>query len=438
MTGQEQIFEQNVQRLLASHGGLPTSLELRLLDSVLAEVRAARCQRRRTLRVVAWWAGAAAAAAAVLLTAVGLWYLHGRTIPKVTPGGAGTVAKAPRIGELTEFYGLVSLRNGGPRHGARPAQEIRSGQRIETGWGSQAQVLLDDQSTFLVQPCSLLQIEQKDAKLIKLESGAFFAEVARQPAGRPLMIQTPAAEIRVLGTKFDVHVVQKATGRRQTRVSVASGVVEMSSAGRTLRLPANTEGIAEEGTEPQRRSLTSEVNEIRRLLEKTAAAATSTGTQPGSPVIIEFNGDATATVWEVMTVTNNTSQPMWHHTLRCGVAQAAVQVFTPEGSPLEVRKQDGAWQVAVAPGQENLPPGESVQQIVRTTGVPGLFQACGGGVFTFDAPGGGTGTTSLVQLRLPSESMVQEIAPPPIETVQTPSRLIVTVQANTQVQGVVQ
>ena len=423
-------FEQNLQRLLTASVSQSAGCESRLLASVLTEVKAQRRTRRRVLRFPAMWAGLAAAA--ILLLAVGLWQHRTRTPSDSPTAGPGIVANPPRIGQVREFYGLVSLRNGEPNHPASPAQAIHSGQWIETRWGSQAEILLDDQSRFLVQPCSLVQIDQKDMKRIQLENGAFSAEVARQPAGKPLMIQTPAAQIQVLGTKLDVQVVVKPNGRKQTRVTVTSGRVRMDSADRQVLLLPNMEGIAEEGQAPVTRCLTSEVNEMARLIRRSLPLAQQAGLAAGSPTIIDFNDDTSATVWAVAPVENCGSELLRQYVLPRTRSAGSVQVFTLQGAALPVQPVEQGWRVdlSLCPvGQ-----GEQTQLIVRMPDVQGLFRSAGSGSFTFDQPTGGTKAFSLVQVRLPAAASITEVIPKPLETRETLSRLIVTIPAESQQQ----
>jgi ferric-dicitrate binding protein FerR (iron transport regulator) len=426
-------IEQNLQRLLTASVSQPAGCESRLLASVLTEVKAQRGARRRTFRAVAWWAGSAAAAA-ILLLAVGLWQYRNHTQSNSSDEALVHVgpAVATRIGQVREFYGLVSLRNGEPNHRATPAQAIHSGQWIETRWGSQAEILLDDQSRFLVQPCSLVQIDQEDMKRIQLENGAFSAEVARQPAGKPLMIQTPAAQIQVLGTKLDVHVVIKPNGRKQTRVTVTSGRVRMDSADRQVLLLPNMEGIAEEGQPPVTRCLTSEVNEMARLIRRSQPLAQQAGLAAASPAIIDFNDDTSATVWAVVPVENRGGEPLRQYVLPCARSASSVQVFTLQGAALPVQLVEQSWRVDLS-----LCPvgsGEQAQLIVRIPDVQGLFRSAGSGNFTFDQPAGGTKAFSLVQVRLPAAANITDVLPKPLETRETLSRLIVTIPAESQQQ----
>ena len=65
-------------------------------------------------------------------------------------------------------------------------------------------------------------------KQLKLISGSLAAEVAKQPDGLPLLIQTPHALVTVVGTEFDLAVATN-----QTALEVRHGLVKMTGAGET-------------------------------------------------------------------------------------------------------------------------------------------------------------------------------------------------------------
>ena len=73
-------------------------------------------------------------------------------------------------------------------------------------------------------------------KRLTLRRGAFSADVCPQPAGRPMVIRTPAADAEVLGTKFSMSAVAEQstlsvdTGRVRLRRLVDGATVEVASA----------------------------------------------------------------------------------------------------------------------------------------------------------------------------------------------------------------
>ena len=65
-------------------------------------------------------------------------------------------------------------------------------------------------------------------KQFKLISGSLSADVAKQPPGLPLLIQTPHALVTVVGTEFDLSVATN-----QTALEVTHGLVKLTGAGET-------------------------------------------------------------------------------------------------------------------------------------------------------------------------------------------------------------
>ncbi len=63
-------------------------------------------------------------------------------------------------------------------------------------------------------------------KQLKIVSGALSAEVAKQPEGLPLLIETPHALVTVVGTEFDLNVATN-----QTELEVTHGLVKLARAG---------------------------------------------------------------------------------------------------------------------------------------------------------------------------------------------------------------
>ncbi len=293
-------------------------------------------------------------------------------------------AAGRNAGQIRTVYGLVSLDQTTPLTAA-----IRSGQWIETHSGSQAEVFLSDQSRLLVWPRTLFQVgKTPSGQHISLKQGFIRVEAAKQTAGKHLTIETPGSEITVLGTRFDVHIIQKSDGRKQTRVSVTEGKVDLQSGGKNLILPPNTEGIAGEDHPPVKRSLIPEVNEMIRLIEMNKTLARQRNLTTGTPAIIDFNGDGSATVW---TVALTDSRP----------ANREVEIFAFD----EIT-------------------------VVKVSNVGGLFDDKGRGTFELNRVAADRKNLSLLQFRLPSNADIKELSPAPLETLKTLSRLIITVPSD--------
>ena len=271
------MLEQNVGRLIrsAAQGRLSEPCPPALLDAVLGEVAAQRRlrARRRAYRFTALSGLAAAAAILVIVS-----------LPRTPSGTQVSPASQASAGQIQPVYGLVTLANGHPGHLLTGSDQLLTGQWVRTLTGSQAKLMLADASEVLLQPQTLLRVQAKpDGQKVVLQEGQVSIHAHKQGPGRSLTVATPGAEITVLGTTLDVHVIDKPDGRRQTRVSVTSGKVRMSSAGKTATLLPNMEGIADEGQEPVTRALVSQINGLARLAGQGADLATRTGRPAGPP-----------------------------------------------------------------------------------------------------------------------------------------------------------
>jgi transmembrane sensor len=100
-----------------------------------------------------------------------------------------------------------------------------------TGLGQHKEVVLNDGSEVHLAAMTELGIQfnrgRRDVALVK---GQALFEVARN-ASRPFVVNTPLAEVRAIGTAFDVHVLPD-----QVVVSVTEGVVEVGVSGRPSSL----------------------------------------------------------------------------------------------------------------------------------------------------------------------------------------------------------
>ncbi|UCD29381.1 MAG: FecR domain-containing protein [Planctomycetota bacterium] len=416
----DNVFEGNIRRLLNTTASGPSpDFDGELIESVLAEVQMERSRLRYRLLAGKKWIFAAATAALIVIVVNVFWKRE------ITP---------QQVGQVRPVYGFVSLQDGAPPQKITQKENIHSGQWIKTHSGSRAEIVLKDKSKLFIQPRTTIQIEEKKrGEKVMLREGFIKVAAAKQPAGRALTIEAPASQIKVLGTELEVHVVQKPDGRKQARVSVTSGKVELESAGQKVFLPPNTEGIAEKGRPPIRRSLTLEVNEMLRLLEENERLAAEAKLSAGVPTIIDFNDDASATVWTILPINNQTNTYLQKYMIKPASADSEIKAFTLEGASLRVIGEKGRWQIdlSLAP----VPPGEQTKVIVRITNVEGLFANKGAGVFEFNRPPGSPECLSLFQFRLPASASVEKVSPTHIETRKTLSRLVVTISADTQMTG---
>ncbi len=418
-------YEKNLERLLKSSVPHPdvalTERMLRAVSEEIARGRSVRPVARQRTRVVYW--SSALAAAAVMLAIMIVW----------NPFNAAQLS----TGKVRAVYGLVALEEdhvSTDLHQKTPKstdkwEEVRPGAWIHTRWGSRAEVLLSDRSRIISLPHSVFRLvnDRKGATIV-LKQGWLNIEAARQAPGKVLHVETPGVRIAILGTKLDVHLVHKPDGRVQTRVSVAEGRIEMESGGQRISLPANTEGFADEGSLPQRRSLTPEINELFRLLQWNEQLATQAGLRNGLPSIINFQGDGTANIWSVVSLPASAKQTSKTCLLRLNEDVAEAEAFTLQGSPLSVKNDGRTLEIQML--DASLTPGENNDIIIKLSGINGIFTARGKGVFEFVHSVSDPGVVSLVQFRLPESAEIEEIRPAPIEKAKFYSRQSITVPAH--------
>lgn len=407
------LSDKNMAKLLRASTEEPNAdFERRLIKSTLREVRRERKRLETGKSTRRWWRWAVAASATVAIALLLVWgVFHGPHKP---------------AGVVRNLYGFVSVRNGTDPKPISQSADLQPGQWIETAAGSEAEILLEDRSRLLARPRTRLQIKQSNGtKTVRLEDGFLRIEAAKRDPGRSLSLETPGARIEIVGTKFDVHVVQRRDGRKQTRVSVAAGEVNLESGGKQVVLPANTEGIAEEGRAPVRRSLTPEVNEMIRLIQLNQRMAAESNLPAGVPTIIDFRADGTATVWTVATLKHPQSS---RSSLRLEGIQNGVAAFSIEGAPLVTRLQGDALEVEIPHASTQTGPTGSV--ILSIASVSGIFQRAGEGAIGFERPPAASPLLSLFQFRLPGNAHIEEISPKPIEIREAFSRKVVTVAAN--------
>jgi hypothetical protein len=400
-------FEHNVASLLKASFTEEPELQDRLLRAVLNEVRpdATAGIRRRRARALRWIMPAAAAVA-LIIAALHLLF-------------PGTPAAASQVRTL---YGLAELK----------AQDIASsnGQiqpimnewtllppyaQIQTRWGSQAEVLLADQSRLLSRSQTTLAFERgRKGERVIMDRGWISVEAARQKTGQSLQIQTPGACISVIGTKFDVHVTQKENGRRQTRVTVSSGEVRMESGGQVITLEPNTEGVAEEGEAPIRRCQMNEINELLRLRNLGARLAGEQRIDASEPSIIQFHSNGTATVWLVAHLTEARLE------MRIKTSVTEVAAYDMDGVPIAAELDEERSCIRFSESQQD-------RLILRLDGVPGLFSNEGRGTFGFNQGRHDESVLSICQIWLPQFANIEEIQPKPIETSRALARQSVTI-----------
>ena len=409
----QDIFEENLERLLqAAAGEQNAPFQERLGRAVRKEVGEQRHATRRSL-FLRGFPAAVAAAAVLALT----WVL-------LNP-------KSESADWLRLMYGAVEIVDGDSSKLVMTSEPVRTGQSVRTLSGSKAQILMNDGSKLMVMPRTVLQItDGRRGSTFKLQEGTVSIEAARQRRGRVLAIETPGARIRTLGTVFEVRLVKRPDGTRQTRVGVTSGMVELESGGDKVLLGAQTEGYAEEGRSPQRHLANADLDEMLRLLHKNAELAQQLGKKAGSPYIFEVQGAGTTAIWTAARLSDFRQAENGEYSLRLKSPASQARLFTLDGIEVPVRSQGRDLQIdgsAVSPALST-----DTRLILELREVRGILRVENGGVVRFTRPTGASDVITLLQFRLPGQASIEHIAPEPIEVNTTPNRMTITVAANVQ------
>jgi ferric-dicitrate binding protein FerR (iron transport regulator) len=388
-------FDENLAKLIPAaiceaDDGFEKRLEAAVLEAVAEEQRAPRRMQRPGFRVLA-----VTAAAALVLTALVVYS-----------------GRARSAGEVHNVYGIVTVADGAPARQFEGTISLAAGQRIATAWGSRAFLTLRDGSTLVAGPKTLLSVKDRpDGFTLTLESGFLGVKAAKQPEGKMLRVETPGAEIRVLGTAFDVYVADRNGGPRKTEVAVRSGKVAVESGGRTVVLAPDMEATAAEGRAPVTRSKVPEINELARLAEM---AAKRFGNQGATwlPAIIDLNSDATAAVWIVQPVSTADSTLSQAITVAAGLTFGGAGAFTSEGLPLNMETNGSVITVDLA----SLPGGATRPDaiVVRLDGVKGLFRK-ENSVLRFERPAGGLSAHAVLEMRIPEAAWFSVHSAEPLE-----------------------
>ncbi len=412
-------FDENLKQMLESALEQPSpAFQERLVSDVLEEV----ARQRELDRPQPWWSVfgewrfawknvAFTAATAALFVALGVWLGKG-------PGRQSA-------GRVICLYGSVAVQKNGTAQSVTDAMELKSGQRIKTDVGSKAQVVLPDQSQVVPEPRTSLQIaETRQGPKILLEQGTINLIAAKQPPGKAITIQSGHAQVKVLGTRLDVRLVEKPSGARQTRVRVLSGHVEMESGGQRVALPAGTEGVADEDAPPVRASVAFEVNELIRLFEQTRGLAAQTGRRYGQPAIVDLT---TGTLWEIIPGNVVQVDTRGAATLNLKYPAFGVRAYTLDGGSIATQGSGDLLRLDLSA----LPtPSIPEHLILKVPGVGGLLNGTETDGYACQFPAGDTGELTLVQLYLPASAEVENLSPAANTTAIESEKQIITVLAD--------
>jgi len=136
-----------------------------------------------------------------------------------TPGTVAVVAT------IDWAQGDVRIVTPAGRIPATTAKALVSGHGLETTGPDSVVVVKFPDSTRIeiAGPATLRSISDgDDGKRVDLAAGSLKADVARQPAGRPMIFRTVDAEVRVVGTRFRLE------SRTTTRIDLHEGKVRLT------------------------------------------------------------------------------------------------------------------------------------------------------------------------------------------------------------------
>jgi hypothetical protein len=164
---------------------------------------------------------------------------------------------------------------------AKAGQPIRHGEGLETrGARSWAVISYPDKTRVELEGDTLVrELLDRDAakgRRLFVEKGAVKADVSKQPAGQPMVFDSPHGEARVLGTTLRFHV--DPDPRKGTRLEVEEGKVELKNlAGRSALVESGHFAIAAAGASPTTKRLPKE--------ETILAYDFEDGKKPGAVVV---------------------------------------------------------------------------------------------------------------------------------------------------------
>lgn len=189
----------------------------RLVRLLGANIEAQARNKRR--RVAPWLWGVAAAAAVAAAGLVGYSTLH--------PGPVAVVrADVPSAGDARAVLGDVSVRRGSDATTLRAGEVFVGGEVISTAAGAGVEIGIASGHADLA-ASSEMQILRPTAseRRLRLGTGSVDVDLPRKlEGGKHLIVETPDAEVLVVGTAFTVEVGAE-NGARETRVSVRRGTV---------------------------------------------------------------------------------------------------------------------------------------------------------------------------------------------------------------------
>lgn len=126
---------------------------------------------------------------------------------------------------VIEIRGSASLQAGTKSVSISKGSRVAPGETLKTVANSEVRLQYPDNTIIETLPGSELTLLDlpENQKRLRLVAGVLQATVSKQPANLPLVINTPKADVTVVGTVFKVHASEA-----QTRLEVREGTVRMT------------------------------------------------------------------------------------------------------------------------------------------------------------------------------------------------------------------
>lgn len=167
----------------------------------------------RPLRV--WWQ---TSLALVMLLSVIIGWLNWNGSAEETPGKL--VSVSGRVGIIRDQQPTLWIS---PETLSSKPQPLQRGDRVLTGHGSSATLLLLDQTRIRIQPKTEVVVHPRSTGGISVPSGSINAKVTPQSSRNPLAFFLPNAEVQVLGTELELLSTPG-----QSEVAVLEGKVQVT------------------------------------------------------------------------------------------------------------------------------------------------------------------------------------------------------------------
>jgi len=203
-----------------------------VLGSVLGRVRARRVFARR-----AWFTFVSVAAVAAALLAVGVY-------SKLTEPPVAAMEASETWHARLAVGNVVVRTASGVRRAIASGETFQQGDSIEAEAGGSVSLGLASGDVRLVTAGRVDVVSTTTAeRRLRVAHGSLEVDLPRKlPHGQALIMETPDAQVRVVGTAFRVDVSRDASGQPTTAVSVRCGTVWVMQRGeRRATLGAGTE-----------------------------------------------------------------------------------------------------------------------------------------------------------------------------------------------------